>query len=57
MKLIRTLKNILSSSYDRQGARALHSITDRELADIGICRGDINRLVRTQGEFNRKNQM
>ena len=57
MKLIRTLKNILSSSYDRKGARALYSMTDRELADIGICRGDISRLVRTQGEFNRKNQM
>ena len=57
MKLIRTLKNILSSNYDRQGACALHSMTDRELADIGICRGDINRLVRTQGEFNRKKQM
>lgn len=57
MKLIRTLKNLMAPSYDRQGARALHSMTDRELADIGICRGDINRLVRTQGEFNRKNQM
>jgi len=57
MKLIRTLKNLMAPSYDRKGARALHSMTDRELADIGICRGDINRLVRTQGEFNRKNQM
>ena len=57
MKLIRTLKNLMAPSYDRQGARALHRMTDRELADIGICRGDINRLVRTQGEFSRKNQM
>jgi len=56
MKLIRTLKNLMAPSYDRKGARALHSMTDRELADIGICRGDINRLVRTQGEFNRKHQ-
>jgi len=57
MKLIRTLKNLMAPSYDRKGARALHSMTDRELADIGICRGDINRLVRTQGEFNRKHQL
>ena len=47
----------MGSGYDRQGARALHRMTDRELADIGICRGDIDRLVRTQGEFNRKHQM
>lgn len=24
----------------------LHRMTDKELRDIGICRGDINRVVR-----------
>ena len=57
MKLIRTLKNLMAPRYDRKGARALHSMTDRELQDIGICRGDINRMCRTQAEFNRKQQM
>jgi len=57
MKLIRTLKNLMTPSYDRKGARALHSMTDRELQDIGICRGDINRMCKTQAEFNRKQQM
>lgn len=57
MKLIRTLKRIMASSYDRKGSRMLHSMTDRELQDIGICRGDINRMCRTQAEFDRKTQM
>jgi uncharacterized protein YjiS (DUF1127 family) len=57
MKLIRTLKRIMASSYDRKGSRMLHSMTDRELQDIGICRGDINRMCRTQAEFDRKTQL
>lgn len=29
----------------RQTSRELHSMTDRELNDIGISRGDIARIV------------
>ena len=57
MKLIRTLRNLLGTKYDSKGARTLHRMTDRELQDIGINRGDINRLCRHEGEFNRKHQM
>lgn len=57
MRIIRTLRNLLETKYDSKGARALHRMTDRELRDIGINRGDINRLCRYKGEFNRKHQM
>ena len=29
----------------RQTANELYAMTDRELNDIGICRGDIRRVV------------
>ena len=57
MKLIRTLKNMMASSYDRKASQQLHRMTDRELADSGICRGDITRICRTQATFARKYQM
>jgi uncharacterized protein YjiS (DUF1127 family) len=53
MKLIRTLKNMMASSYDRKASQQLHRMTDRELADIGICRGDITRICRTPSTFER----
>ena len=57
MKLIRTLKNMMASSYDRKASQQLHRMTDRELADIGICRGDITRICRTPSMFERKYQV
>lgn len=59
MRIIRKIRNFLRTSYvDNEVSRQLHSMSDRELADIGICRGDITRVASMRpGEFDRKNQV
>ena len=40
-----TLANAFTSwNKSRTTRRALYSLTDRELEDIGLCRGDIDRF-------------
>lgn len=58
MRLIRKLKNFLRTNYvDRETYNQLHRMSDRELADIGINRGDITRVASmSSGELDRKNQ-
>lgn len=47
--LSRTLRGILSTLRvileRRATQRALSQLTDRELDDIGLCRGDISRIA------------
>lgn len=50
-----TIKNASAASYDRKADAELRRMTDRELADIGICRGDIRRIA-TTSIFDRQNQ-
>lgn len=50
-----TIKTAASANYDRKADAELRRMTDRELADIGICRGDIRRIA-TLSIFDRQNQ-
>lgn len=39
------IRKIQVGIMKRQSKAQLHGMTDRELKDIGICRGDINRVI------------
>lgn len=57
MKLIRVFKNLLRTNETvcMKTYNQLHNMTDRDLQDIGICRGDIRRVASSKpGEIERR---
>lgn len=40
-----TLKNILTPKMNKKVYKELNSLTNRELLDMGICRGDIRHIA------------
>jgi uncharacterized protein YjiS (DUF1127 family) len=41
----KTLRNTLTPKTDRKVYRELNAMSDRELHDMGICRGDIKHIA------------
>ena len=47
-ELFNTFKKPITSTFDRKVYNTLTSFTDRELQDIGICRGDIYTIANSK---------
>lgn len=41
----KNLRDVLTPKTDRKVYRELNALTDRELHDMGICRGDIRHIA------------
>ncbi len=44
--LYNTFKKSITPTFDRKIYNTLASLSDRELQDMGICRGDISNIAR-----------
>lgn len=57
MKLIRTLKSLLKKNpVCKTTYNQLQRMSDRELSDIGLTRGDIRRVASTASVIERREQ-
>ena len=43
--LYTNFRDAITPKMDKKAYRELHSLTDRELSDMGICRGDIKSIA------------
>ena len=43
--LVNLFASLINWNDERQTRKALHSLSDRELEDIGLCRGDIENVA------------
>lgn len=57
MKIIRAFKSLLKKNpVCRTTYNQLQRMSDRELSDIGICRGDIRRVASMASVIERREQ-